>query len=189
MPGVRFLKIPWRDVDTRWDVRWRPLADGDTVDTGDTSSVVVHTPGHAPDHVCLWHSATRSLFGGDLVIAGSTVWIPASGGGDLAAYVASLERIVVLDPARIFPGHGPIITEPVALLRRYVAHRRERELQVIDALRRGDAVPAAIVARIYPDLEKALVPRAEQTVIAHLLKLERDGVARRVADAWHIIDP
>jgi glyoxylase-like metal-dependent hydrolase (beta-lactamase superfamily II) len=96
---------------------------------------------------------------------------------------------MALDPARIYPAHGPVIIEPAALLRGYVEHRRLRERQVIDAVRRGDSHPAAIVARVYPELDKALVTRAEETVIAHLVKLEQDGVARRTFDAWHIIDP
>jgi len=189
LPSARFLKMPWPDRDSGWPVQWTSLVDGDTVHVGDTSATIVHTPGHAPDHLCLWHPGTRSLFGGDLAIEGTTVWIPSSLGGDLAAYLASLARVIALDPARIFPGHGPIITEPGPLLRGYVAHRRERELEVLDALRRGDTDPSAIVARIYPELDKALVRRAEATVIAHLAKLEHDGVVGRVADAWHIIGP
>ena len=189
MPSVRFLKMPWPERDNRWPVEWRPLNDGAALEIADTSATVVHTPGHAPDHVCLWHAAARVLFGGDLAIAGATVWIPAMLGGDLAAYLASLERVIALDPARIYPAHGPVITEPAALLGGYVEHRRLRERQVIDAVRRGDSHPAAIVARVYPELDKALVARAEETVIAHLVKLEQDGVARRTFDAWHIIDP
>jgi len=94
---------------------------------------------------------------------------------------------VVIKPKGGFGGLGGTIIKPVALLRAYIAHRRERELQIIDALRHGDTRAAAIVARVYPVLAKGLVPRAEETVLAHLQKLERDGVARRTEDAWHII--
>jgi len=189
MPSVQFLKMPWPDRDRRWPVQWLPLADGDTLNAGDASLTVVHTPGHAPDHVCLWHAGTRSLFGGDLAIEGTTVWIPSSLGGDLAEYIRSLERVIALNPARIMPAHGPVITDPVAVLGGYIERRRARERQVIDALRAGDETAASIVARVYPELDKALVPRAEQTVVAHLVKLERDGVARRTEDAWHMIEP
>jgi hypothetical protein len=79
--------------------------------------------------------------------------------------------------------------KPVVLLRAYIAHRRERELEIIDALRHGDTHAPAIVARVYPELAKELVPRAEETVLAHLQKLERDGTASRSEDAWHIIEP
>jgi ribonuclease/clavin/mitogillin len=189
MPSVRFLKMPWPERDRTWPVEWRPLADGDRVEIGDVTATVVHTPGHAPDHVCLWHAETGTCFGGDLAIEGTTVWIPSSLAGDLAAYLSSLERVIALNPSWMLPAHGPIIVKPVALLRAYIAHRRERELQIIDALRHGDTRAEAIVARVYPALEKGLVPRAEDTVLAHLAKLERDGIAVRTADAWHIIDP
>jgi glyoxylase-like metal-dependent hydrolase (beta-lactamase superfamily II) len=188
MPSARFLKIPWSARDHRWPVRWEALADGGALSIGDTSATVLHTPGHAPDHACLWHPDSRSLFGGDLAIEGTTVWIPATLGGDLTAYLASLARVMALDPARIFPGHGPIIAEPGRLLRSYVEHRRDREREVIDALEAGVTDPRAIAARIYPALNEAFVPRAEETVTAHLLKLERDGVAGRRGDAWHIIE-
>lgn len=187
MPAARFLKMPWPERDDRWEVPWVSVADGDTIEAGDSCVTAVHTPGHAPDHVCFWHDATRAMFGGDLAIEGTTVWIPSALQGDLAAYLASLERVLALNPARIFPGHGPVIEDPAALLRGYIAHRHERESHVVDALRRGDTRPEAIVTRIYPELQEGLVPRARETVIAHLQKLERDGRVRRAGDAWHMI--
>jgi glyoxylase-like metal-dependent hydrolase (beta-lactamase superfamily II) len=188
-PSVKFLKMPWPECDRRWPVEWLPLAGGDRLEIGDVTATVVHTPGHSPDHVCLWHAETGTLFGGDLAIEGTTVWIPSMLGGDLAAYLSSLERVMALNPSWILPAHGPIIMKPAALLRAYIAHRRERELQIVDALRHGDASASAIVARVYPELKKGLVSRAEETVVAHLVKLERDGAARRAGDAWHIIEP
>jgi glyoxylase-like metal-dependent hydrolase (beta-lactamase superfamily II) len=189
MPSVRFLKMPWPERDRRWPVEWLPLAGGDRLEIGDVTVTVVHTPGHAPDHVCIWHAETGTLFGGDLAIEGTTVWIPSTLAGDLAAYLSSLDRVIALNPSWILPAHGPIIVKPIALLRGYIAHRRERELQIVEALRRGDQSPSAIVTRVYGELENGLVPRAEETVLAHLVKLERDGTARRADDAWHIIDP
>jgi glyoxylase-like metal-dependent hydrolase (beta-lactamase superfamily II) len=189
MPEARFLKMRWPDRDSRWPVQWAAVGDGDELNAGNDSVTVLHTPGHSPDHICLWHRQTRSLFGGDLAIDGTTVWIPASLGGDLGEYLASIERVLALDPARIFPAHGSVIAEPAALLRQYLAHRHERERQVVDALRCGDATPVAIVARIYRGLDRELLARAEETVLAHLLKLEREGRAGRAAEAWHIIDP
>jgi glyoxylase-like metal-dependent hydrolase (beta-lactamase superfamily II) len=188
LPAARFLKMPWPERDDRWEVPWVSVADGETIEAGDTSVTAVHTPGHAPDHLCFWHDATRAMFGGDLAIEGTTVWIPSTLQGDLAAYLASLERALALNPARIFPGHGPVIEDPASLLCGYIAHRRERESQVLDALRRGDTRPEEIVARIYSDLQEGLVPRARETVTAHLQKLERDDRVRRAGEAWHIIE-
>jgi glyoxylase-like metal-dependent hydrolase (beta-lactamase superfamily II) len=138
--------------------------------------------------VCFWHAESRTLFGGDLAIEGTTVWIPSSLDGDLRAYLASLEQVLALDPVRIYPAHGRVIDDPGKLLRNYIEHRLQREQQVIDALRSGDGSPEAIAGRIYPQLRDDLRPRAVETVISHLEKLEQDGRARRSELAWHIID-
>ena len=189
MPRARFLKMPWPGRDDMYPVSWRPLADNDVVQAGDTSLLALHTPGHAPDHVCFFHEETRSLFCGDLVQRGGTIWIPGNEQGDVAAYITSLERALALDPARVFPAHGPVIDEPVRLLRSYIDHRREREEQVLDALRHGDSTPEAMTTRIYRGLKEALLPLARESVTAHLRKLEREGRARHEGDAWHIIEP
>lgn len=188
-PGARFLKLPWPGRDDRWPAPWEPLRDGDAVEAGDTRLVAVHTPGHAPDHVCFWHADTRTLFGGDLVILGTTVYIPAGLQGDLAAYLSSLARVRALGPARILPAHGPVVDDPDALLRDYVEHRRAREAQIVAALGAGAADPDAIVSRVYRGLRRDLRPRARETVEAHLAKLEREGRVVRRGDAWHIMEP
>ena len=188
MPHVRFAKMPWPEKDPRYPVEWEPLADGDEVEAGDTTLQVVHTPGHAPDHVCFWHEPTRTLLSGDLAVQGTTIVIPASAQGDLAAYLASLERVLALDPARLLPAHGPVITNPAPLLRAYLVHRREREEQILDALRSGIDTVDAMVSTIYACLNDALVPSARDSVRAHLIKLEREGRARRANDEWHIND-
>jgi glyoxylase-like metal-dependent hydrolase (beta-lactamase superfamily II) len=188
MHGVRFRKVPWPERDAQWQVTWEALEEGASLQAGDTRLTAVHTPGHAPDHVCFWHAETRTLFGGDLVIQGTTVFIPAGLGGDLAAYLASLARVIALDPARILPAHGPLIENPVRLLRAYLDHRHAREAQIIDALRRGARDPDAIVAHVYRDLADALRGRARETVTAHLEKLEREGRTSRQGDAWHMIE-
>lgn len=187
-PGARFLKTPWPERDTRWGVTWEPVRDGDILAAGDTALTAIHTPGHAPDHLCLWHEPSRTLFGGDLAIRDTTVWIPSSARGDLRAYLQSLERVLALHPAHIFPAHGPVIDAPGPLLRGYIAHRADREREIVAALRAGDRTAAAIAARVYSTLHESLVPRAEETVAAHLEKLERDGRARCDAGAWHIIE-
>ena len=189
MPQARFLKMPWPGRDDIYPVSWCHLADNDVVEAGDTSLRTLHTPGHAPDHVCFFHEETRSVFCGDLLQRGGTIWIPGNEQGDLAAYIASLERVLALEPAKVFPAHGPVIDEPVRLLRSYIEHRREREEQVLDALRQGDFTPEAMTARIYRGLKETLLPLASESVVAHLRKLEREGRVRHEGEAWHIIDP
>jgi glyoxylase-like metal-dependent hydrolase (beta-lactamase superfamily II) len=188
MPGVRFLKMPWSGRDERWQVQWIAVGHGATIEVGDSAIVAVHTPGHAPDHLCLWHERTRTLFGGDLAIEGTTVYVPPAPYGDLTGYLRSLERVLSLDPARILPAHGPVIRAPDALLRRYIAHRRQREDAIVDALRHGETEPAAIVARVYTDLQDELRLRARETVMAHLEKLEREGRARCRNGEWRLVE-
>jgi glyoxylase-like metal-dependent hydrolase (beta-lactamase superfamily II) len=185
---TRFLKYPWRERDEKWPVTWTPIGDGDVISAGESTLVAVHTPGHSPDHLCFWHAPSRTVFCGDLAIQGTSVWIPARLGGNLAAYLASLERIVALNPARMMPAHGPVIDDPVRLLRDYIAHRLEREAQVVAAVRAGSRTPDAIVAAVYTGLKESLVPLAQESVMAHLLKLQQDGRIRNHEEAWTMID-
>ena len=186
MPAAHFRKLPWPERDQKWPVAWEALADGDVVHAGDTVLQAVHTPGHAPDHLCFWHADTRSVFCGDLAVRGTTVYIPVNLQGDLAAYLRSLERVLALDPVRMYPAHGPVIDDPAPLLRQYLEHRREREEQVLDALRAGDTDPEAMVRRIYTRLNDKLLPVACETVLAHLVKLRQDGRARQDGEGWRL---
>jgi glyoxylase-like metal-dependent hydrolase (beta-lactamase superfamily II) len=188
-PDVLFRKMPWPDRDAKWGVTWAPLADGDVIEAGDTTLTAIHTPGHAPDHLCFWHEETHTLFGGDLANAGTTVWIPISLQGDLVDYLASLERVLARAPGRILPAHGDVIEDPGQVLRGYLTHRAEREAQVLAALRDGHQQPDAIVEHIYRGLKERLIPMARESVLAQLLKLEREGRVRRDGEAWHMMDP
>lgn len=209
-PNVRFLKMPWPERDARWPAPWEPLEDGSVVEAGDETLTAIHTPGHAPDHLCFWHAESRSLFCGDLAQKGTTIYIPSHLQGDLVAYLASLERVLALQASRLLPAHGPVIEEPAPLLRGYIGHRREREAQIVRLLQEQPISPAAIVTRLYRGLKETLVPMARESVLAHLIKLEREGRVRRGSlpedgsagtspaaaggsalneVLWHIIDP
>jgi len=154
-----------------------PLRDGDTVSAGDRALTVIYTPGHAIDHICFWDALSRDLYSGDMVVRGSTVMIPATRGGGLRAYLSSLERLAALKPARIYPGHGPVINDPLEVIATYIEHRRMRDAQVAACLADGIRDPDAIVARIYPDLAPGLHAAARATVEAHLQKLAEEGTA------------
>jgi len=185
-PGAVFSKYPWPERDERYQVSWRPLTDGDTVSAGDDELTVVHTPGHAPDHIALWHAGSKTLFSGDLVSTDTTVVILASHGGSLSEYLASLTRVRELAPARLLPAHGPAIEDPAGIIDRYLAHRAMREEQIIAALTAGFSTVPAIVARIYVGLSNALVPMAHESVLAHLQKLEDEGRAAQHDGEWSL---
>jgi glyoxylase-like metal-dependent hydrolase (beta-lactamase superfamily II) len=182
-PAAVFSKMPWPEQDPA-ALAWAAAADGDRIATGEGDLEVVHTPGHAPDHLVLWHEPSRTLFGADLMQLGNTVGIPASSGGDLAAYLRSLRRVQALKPLRVLPAHGPVIDEPLALIEHYLAHRHHREVQILSALEAGLDTVAAITARIYTGLNPQLGPLARESVLAHLIKLQQDGLARRDGDSW-----
>lgn len=174
--GIPALRARWRDlqvcVSESWDgpktMPLRPLRDGENIPAGDATLTVAYTPGHAIDHISFWDADSRDLYAGDMVVRGSTVMIPATRGGGLRAYLASLERLASLQPARIYPGHGPIIDNPLDIITEYLEHRRMRDAQVAACLADGITDVDAIVARIYPDLAPGLHAAAHATVEAHL---------------------
>ena len=153
----------------------RTLADGDTIEATEFRIRAIHTPGHASNHLCYLLEEERTLFSGDHIMDGSTVVI-APPDGDMAAYLESLEKVKIKRLRAIAPGHGHLITDPIARIDDYIAHRLEREAQVLDAVRgAGSTTIADVVAALYPDLVDELVPRARQSVHAHLVKLRDEG--------------
>jgi glyoxylase-like metal-dependent hydrolase (beta-lactamase superfamily II) len=150
-------------------------ADGTSIPSGDGVLRAVATPGHSPDHICFFEEASGDLFCGDLVRRGGTVVIPASKGGSLTQYLASLQRVRTLAPRRLLPGHGPVIDDPVAMVDEYIAHRHERERQILEAYLAGARTPEAIVERVYEGLSDSLRKAAADSVTAHLNKLREEG--------------
>ncbi len=180
--GVPALRARWPGVLVhKWvgdgaDPGWLPLRDGDVVRAGDVVLHVVHTPGHARDHVCFWQPASRELFCGDMMTKTTTIMVPpAARGGSLLEYLASLQRLAGLEPLVAWPGHGEVIDAPVQRIADYLAHREERERQVVDCLDNGVTDLDGIVARVYAETPPALWPAARLTVEALLEKLGRDS--------------
>jgi glyoxylase-like metal-dependent hydrolase (beta-lactamase superfamily II) len=155
------------------------LAVGEPLAAAGLALEPVPTPGHAADHCCFWLAAERAMLTGDHVL-GRGYTVVAWPDGDMGAYLRSLERVRGFQPARLYPAHGPPVAHAMAKVDEYVAHRLEREAQVLRALAAGDDTPASIVARIYADTDPRLHPFAELSVRAHLAKLVADG--RVVAD-------
>jgi glyoxylase-like metal-dependent hydrolase (beta-lactamase superfamily II) len=184
-PATLFSKHPWPERDP--NLAWRRLDDGAIVSTEEGDLEVMHTPGHSPDHLTLWHAESRTLFVGDMLVLGSTVVIPASHGGSLAEYLRSLDRMLSLNPVRALPAHGPVIEDPAALIHHYVKHRTQREAQVLTTLAAGAASVDAITSAIYPSITPALLPMARESVLAHLQKLESEGRTARDESRWSVV--
>ena len=162
--------------------RWPGLAVVETAGApqpaGDGVLEIIPTPGHAPDHLSFYDSEAGDLYCGDLARRGGTIVIPASKGGDLRAYLASLRLVRDLRPKRLLPGHGPIVDDPIALIDEYIAHREQREQQILKAMLDGARTVPDIVRRVYPALPESLSDAASESVRAHLMKLRDDGRSR-----------
>lgn len=134
---------------------------------------VIHTPGHTHEHVC-YMTASRDLFTGDTILGtGTTAIFPPD--GNMADYIRSLRLLRSREPRRIFPAHGPQRDDAIALIDEYIAHRLEREQQVLDAIARGAKSASELRAAIYPDLDARLHQAAEIQIQAHLIKLRDEG--------------
>jgi glyoxylase-like metal-dependent hydrolase (beta-lactamase superfamily II) len=169
--GVADIQWKWQNIRV---VRYGELG-AEAIPAGDTYLRPLHTPGHAPDHLCFLDEREGELYCGDLLRAGGTVVIPASQGGDLAQYLDSLRRLRALRLRRIYPGHGPVIDDAAGIIDEYLRHRARREIQIMDALRAGDRTPETIVARVYGRLAPVIAAAAADTVLAHLVKLRNEG--------------
>jgi glyoxylase-like metal-dependent hydrolase (beta-lactamase superfamily II) len=185
-PGARVAKFPWPERDAAFSVEWHSLKDEETLQAGDGTMWALHTPGHAPDHLAFLDVRTSIVFCGDLLVNGGTVAIAVSYGGDLAEYLRSLRRLLALGPRRIYPGHGPPVDNPGALIRGYIGHRLAREQQVVDELGRGPLQVEELVVRVYPELKDALRPAALETILAHLYKLRDEGRVVSELDTWRL---
>jgi glyoxylase-like metal-dependent hydrolase (beta-lactamase superfamily II) len=175
---LRVSKFPWPESDAAHaDLALTRLDDGAVVRTEGATLRGVHTPGHAPDHLCFVLEEEHALFSGDNVLGVGTTVIPNTS-GDLGAYLRSLEKLLAEQPRRIYPAHGPAIEDGVAKIREYIAHRHERERQILAVLEGGPATVIEIVEVVYAAYPKALHAAAGQSTAQHLRKLEREGRAR-----------
>jgi ribonuclease/clavin/mitogillin len=157
------------------------LDEGDALE-GDVR--VLHTPGHAPGHLCLWSPAEGWMIVGDMIASVGTILIDPDGEGDMAAYLAQLERMRALSPARLLPAHGDPVDDGVARLGFYVGHRLAREARVRGAVGAAETALGAIVTAAYADAPGAPRVLAEKVTRAHLARLEALGEVARAGDGW-----
>ena len=174
--GLPALGARWPELEVI-DGAFLPPSGGSFA-AGDTMLRVIATPGHAPDHLCFFDEQSGDLYCGDLARLGGSVVIPASKGGDLREYLASLEAVRALHPRRLLPGHGPIVDDPIGLIDEYVAHREMRDRQILEAIASGARTPEQIAERVYPELSPTLKRAAADTVEAHLRKLREERRVR-----------
>ena len=168
------------DADYQAD---RVLEDGEGIEVDGRRLTAVATPGHTSNHLCFADEASGALFTGDHVMGWSTtVVFPPD--GDMAAYMASLDKLQQRDDRIYFPAHGPPVTNPRQHVRGFIGHRKQRERQILSLLDdRARTIPE-IVADAYPGLDARLVTAAGGSVLAHLLDLEARGLVVRKGEIW-----
>jgi glyoxylase-like metal-dependent hydrolase (beta-lactamase superfamily II)/8-oxo-dGTP pyrophosphatase MutT (NUDIX family) len=181
----------WAHRETAARVKFRvdrTLADGEAIRLGSLHLRAIHTPGHAPGHLCYLDEATRSLAAGDMVAGVGTILVEP-GEGSMAQYLDSLRRLRDLEPSCLMPSHGPVMGGVRHKLTAYIDHRLMREARVLDALDAGPARVDDLVPRVYDDVGPAVWPLARLSLEAHLVKLADEGrITSAGGGAWRRVE-
>ena len=173
-------------ADAAFDGNYTPdraLEDGDEIEIDGRRLIAVATPGHTSNHLCFADVASAALFTGDHVMGWSTtVVVPPD--GEMARYMASLEKLRSRDDRVYYPAHGSAVTNPQQYVRGLIGHRMQRERQIVRLIEERARPITEIVAEAYPGLDARLVVAAGGSVFAHLLDLEARGIVVREGEIW-----
>lgn len=168
----------------------RLFKDGETIDCGEFAVQLIHTPGHVSNHLCFLLLNERMLFTGDHILQGTTpVILPPD--GSMADYLHSLRRLQSLPLDSLAPGHGRVMSDPQSVIETLIRHRLYREQKTLRVLTRmsGESGPVPIqslVMGVYDDVASHLLPWAQMTLQAHLLKLQDDGRVTQLEGNWSV---
>lgn len=161
------------------------LHDGDLVRGPGWTLGAVHTPGHTSNHLCYALTEEQALFSGDHVMGWSTT-VVSPPDGDMAQYIASCRKLLARKDSVLYPTHGAPITAPQTFIAQLIAHRLEREAQIVACIGDGVAEIPAMVARLYANVDAGLHRAAARSVEAHLIALERAGRVTRSMNHFHL---
>lgn len=177
-------------ADAAFDTGYAPdrvLADGAQVAGQGWTLTAVATPGHTSNHLCFALEESGALFTGDHVMGWSTT-VVAPPDGNMAAYMASLDKLMGREQDRIYyPAHGDPVENPRRFVRGLAGHRKQREGQILRLLEQGIGAVPAMVERMYVGLDPRLHGAAGRSVLAHLLDLEARGRVTPVAETWQLM--
>ncbi len=183
------LKSDRPRADESFDTTYAPdrvLEDGEQMTGTGWTLTAVHTPGHTSNHLCFALEESKALFTGDHVMGWSTsVVIPPD--GDMGEYMKSLERLMARDDTVYHAAHGAAITKPQQLVRGMIGHRRQRENQILRLMGEAARPIPEFIPAMYKGLDERLIPAAEMSVEAHLIDLEKRGLAAHDAGVWRTI--
>ena len=170
------------DFDHRPDTE---LHDGESVRGSNWTLTAVHTPGHTSNHLCYALTEEQALFSGDHVMGWSTT-VVSPPDGDMAHYIASCRKLLARSDTVLYPTHGAPITAPQTFITQLIAHRLEREAQIVACIGDGITRIPAMVARLYADVDVRLHRAAARSVEAHLIALERAGRVSRASGNFRL---
>ena len=194
-PGTRLLQqkldIPafgmLTESSKNQDMTFSPeriLKDGEILEKEEYSLEVVHTPGHASNHLCFILREEKFIFTGDHVMSGSTVVIGPPD-GSMKQYIDSLNKLKNYDMEKMAPGHGDILESPYQVADWIINHRLKREEKVFSALKDATrGTPESLVEKVYADVDSSLFPIAKASLLAHLIKLEEDQVISKEGEEY-----
>ena len=160
-------------VEEGGDTAFRPdhkVRHGDVIEGAGWTMECVFTPGHTSNHMCFGLREERALFSGDHVMGWSTT-VVSPPDGDMAAYMRSLRLLQERDDARYHPTHGPAIADPATHVRELIAHRENREAQILACVKEGIVTIPEMVERMYTTVDRRLHPAARQSVLSHIIHM------------------
>ena len=161
----------------------RPVRDGETLSLGDMTLEFIDAPGHTYGSMAVFVRETRALFTGDTVMgAGSSVVNP--GEGEISLYLQTLNKFLRYDPLVIYPGQGPVVTDPRGKINALIEHRKQREQQILALLAQAPSSVDQVVATLYTGLKEGLQHLASNQVKSHLIKLEKEGKVVAAGDTY-----
>jgi glyoxylase-like metal-dependent hydrolase (beta-lactamase superfamily II) len=190
LTGAKIVGMPAPEGQHQ-DKTFRPdqvPAGGDVLKTADFELQMLHTPGHASNHICFLHTGHRWLFTGDHIMNGSTVVIDPPD-GDMGSYLTSLGELKQIDIAAIAPGHGDVFDNPYEVIDWIINHRLSRENKVLLALSANPGLTShELVPHVYSDVDERLYGWAERSLLAHLIKLQKDRLAAVNDSRWSAVE-
>jgi glyoxylase-like metal-dependent hydrolase (beta-lactamase superfamily II) len=165
----------------------RVLNDGERIELGPHVTLrVIHTPGHASNHLCYLLEEEKTLFTGDHVMQASTVVINPPD-GDMAAYINSLRALLHEDIDWLAPGHGFLMAQPRKAMQAVIDHRLKREAKALGMVREhGPVTLEQLLPFVYDDVDPRMLPVAARSLLAHLNKLHADGVLSEATGHWRL---
>lgn len=176
-------------ADASFDASYAPdrvLADAERLSGPDWTLEAVATPGHTSNHLCYALAEESALFTGDHVMGWSTT-VVSPPDGDMAAYMASLDKLQCRDDALYYPAHGEPVTNPQQFVRGLAGHRKQRERQILKLVGRGVGLIEDMVPQMYAGIDSRLFPAAGRSVLAHLIDLQERGMVGEQGELWHIV--